>query len=131
MLIIPPGQLVRVQIDDATFTITPLSAQQRQEITQYKKTKSGEPQVDHNAMACLALKHGLKEARGLKLLDGSDFKLKFEDGKLCDEHCQLLIDSTVTVYHFALKMSQGQIQDTAGVEILSEGKKKPPLARKA
>lgn len=125
MIIIPPDQTIKVEIDDATFWLSPLTSQQRQDLMVFKTVKSGEAQVDTYEMSKRALKYGLKKAKGLRLPDGSEFKLRFEDDGLCDEHCSLLVDASVVVHTLALKLAQGISLETGpGVKVTYEGTKK-------
>jgi hypothetical protein len=125
MIIVPPNQTIKVEIEDATFWVNPLTSQQRQEILNFKRTKSGEPEVDVFEMSKRALKYGLKKAQGLLLPDGSEFKLKYEDGYLCDEHCTLLVDASAAVHTLALKLSQGIAPETGpGIKVSYEAPSK-------
>lgn len=130
MIIVPPNQTIKVEIEDACFWVNPLTSQQRQEILNFKKTKSGETEVDVFEMSRRALKYGLKKAEGLLLPDGKEFKLKFEDGFLCDEHCSLLVDASAAVHTLALKLSQGITPQTGpGVKVTYESASKKKSRR--
>lgn len=133
MIVFQPNQLIKIQIEDANFWITPLTWQQRQEIMTFKKTVSGEVEVDTLSMAKLALKYGLKKAQGLLLPNGDEFQLDFsDDGKLIDEHCDLLLNSSVHVHAMALKLSHGIIlksQDGVTVTYEGDGSKKKKLPK--
>lgn len=98
----------------------------------FRKTVAGQVEVDTAAMARLSLKHGLKKAKGLLNPDGSEFQLDFsDDGKLIDEHCDILLNCSVQVHALALKLSQGIIlKSQDGVKITYDddqaSKKKKP-----
>lgn len=130
MIIIPPNQTIKVEIEDACFWINPLTSQQRQEMLQYKFNKAGEPVVDTTQMSRLALKFGLKKATGLLLPDGKEFKLKFDDnGYLDDEHCEILVNSSAMVHTLALRLAQGMAVETGpGIKVSYEG---PPAKKKS
>lgn len=131
MIVFQPNQLIKVQIEEATFWVRALTWQQRQEIMQFKRTVSGQVELDTFMMAKLALKYGLRRAEGLLNPDGSEFKLVFEsrpddvDGVsavLCDEHCDLLLNCSMQVHALALKLSQGiVIKSQEGVKVTYEG----------
>lgn len=123
MIVFQPNQLIKVQIEDASFWITPLTWQQRQEIMTFKRTVAGVPEVDTLSMAKLSLKFGLKKAKGLLNPDGSEFELDFsDDGKLSDEHCDLLLNSSVQIHAMALKLSHGIVlKSHDGVTVTYEG----------
>jgi len=130
MVIIPPGQEILVEIDDAKFWITPLTAGQRAEIMHFKKNKAGELEVDTEKLALLSLKYGVKKIEGIKNLDGSNFKFDFTDnGRLSDKHCNILIQSSILVQSMALKMAQGNLQPSVGVTIKQVPSKKKPRSR--
>lgn len=124
MLIVPPSQVIKAQIEDATFWINPLTAMQRQEVMHFQKTEAGEVVADTSKMAVTALKYALKKAEGLLLPDGSEFKLeKDADGFVKEEHCQLLLDASTAVNNLALRLAQGMVIKTGpGVEVTYEGK---------
>lgn len=131
MIIIPPGHTIKADIQDASFWITPLTSQQRQEMLHYKKTKAGEDVVDTYTMSKLALKYGLKKAKGLLFPDGTEFKLEFDNnGHLVDEHCALLVDSSTMVHTLALKLAQGIALETGpGVTVTYSGANKKKSRR--
>ena len=124
MIIIPPGQEVLLEIDDAKFWITPLTSGQRNEITHFITNKAGEQVVDTDRQSRLALKYGLKRAKGIYLPDGTEFKLDFSEGFLSEKHCNILIESSVLVHLMALKLSQGSVPMSEGIKVTMPGSKK-------
>ena len=131
MIIIPAGQQILVEIEDAKFWITPLTSGQRAEITHFKKNKAGEMVVDTEKLASLALKYGLNKAEGLILADGTELELDFSSGQLSDEHCDLLINCSVQIHLLAVKLSQGSVPMMDGVKVTIPGSKKKKKRKKA
>lgn len=77
---------ITCKIDGVTLKVSPLTFQQKAEISSTYTMSAGEMVADHFKRTFLAIKYAVKEASGIELVDGSEYKVELsESGVLTDE----------------------------------------------
>lgn len=76
---------IPVKIGDVVVKVSPLTYQQKIDISNCTKTVGGQEIFDATRSAFLAIKFCVKEVSGVVYADGSKFELEFEDGVLKDD----------------------------------------------
>ena len=82
MIIYRPSDRIPVKVGKFTVLISPLSAEQRTQISSLTKLKAGKEVIDHAAMMMQTLKCTIKGIEGVEdatFADGSKFELEFDD----------------------------------------------------
>lgn len=120
---------IPVKIGDIVVTISPLSRGQKQEILSLSKNSSGILEENAFDMSALALKYSVKNIKGLKNLDGSDYNLKLdESGFVSDESIDDLfnIEENIKLIQVMGALTQGfnRISLISGVEIQGDSVEK-------
>lgn len=123
MILIEPSDKFEVTIDEAVFTISPYSKKQNLELEKCVRMEKGEEVVDVDKQMDLVFKYCIKDIKGVKKPDGSDFEFKFVDGELIQEHIDLLRMSIKASRIYlginAVRMEQfsGQVKNHLGEEL--------------
>ncbi len=87
---------ITVQIGEATFKLSPLTFQQKMELSSCFETIKGQEVQDLTRTNYLAIKYAVKDVAGIEYADGSSFKLTF-DGKVLEDECvEELMSTEVT-----------------------------------
>ena len=73
---------IKIKVDSLVLTVSPLSYHDKNKIQSLLVTGNAESVMNG---ASLAIKIAVKGVSGLKLSDGSDYELAFEDGQLTNE----------------------------------------------
>lgn len=77
---------IKVKIGELEFLLAPLSMEHKLKIAGLTKMHKGEEKSDPVSMALMTMKHSIKGMSGASNLDGSEYKLQFEEsGELTDE----------------------------------------------
>lgn len=120
MIILEPNDKFELKLDDATFILSPFSKKQQLELDKCVKMESGEEIIDIDKQMHLTFKFCIKDIKGIKKPDGSEFKFDFdENGQLSDEHVDILrmnvSSSRVYMGMIALRMGNfGEVKNHAG-----------------
>ncbi len=87
MKVLRTSEQVKIKVkDDAgaelfSFTVSPLTYEQKSEIQNCRTMKEGEARVDGLKAVRLAIKYALKKVHGLEDSDGEPYELEFEANK--------------------------------------------------
>jgi hypothetical protein len=76
---------IKVQIDDVTFEISPLTVMQKADIKGLVKRQGGEVVSGGDQMVREAIRQSVKSVSGLVCVNGEPYVLAFKDGVLTDE----------------------------------------------
>ena len=121
MIVYPLSYRIPVKIGEITFWISPLSYGAKQEVLSLVKVVAGEETGDRDLRERALIKHGVKEVEGLKLPDGSDYKLEFDpSGALTEESLEVVLQAdtqslaALKVLHFMLNKWEEKVE---GVEV--------------
>lgn len=123
MILIEPKDKFELKIEDATFIVSPYSKKQQLEIEKCVRMEKGEEVIDIDKQMDLVFKFCIKEIKGVKKPDGSDFKFEFnENGELIQDHIDAIRMSVkasrVYTGMIALRMGQlGQVKNSNGEDI--------------
>lgn len=91
MRIYKTSDRIPVYIDDVCFIVSPLSFQQKSEITSMIQKAKGDPVAIQQAMM-ETLRLAIKDVQGFKNEDGSDWRPDFEGGKLSVESVNTIMN---------------------------------------
>jgi hypothetical protein len=75
---------IPIKIGPVEFLIGPLSYQQKQEILSQGQMKEGDFVANEMSMAALAIKYQVKEIKGVKDLEGTEYKVEMNGNGLTD-----------------------------------------------
>jgi hypothetical protein len=76
---------IRFKIADVEFTLKPLNTLEQNQISSNKKMEAG-VEIEDTLMSAFAyVKFAVKDIKGPKLSDGTDYKLEFEGDYLTDD----------------------------------------------
>ena len=130
MIIYKSTDRIPIKIGALGLTLAPLTFEQKKTLFSNVKQRAGKPVEDVEDAAKKALKYSIKEIKGAKQWDGSDFKLNFDNqGNLIDSCVEALMnlsDSGKIMDSVSKIMSNRLADEVEGVEIVREsvGKKK-------
>lgn len=128
---------INIKVDDVVVTISPLSIHVKTEAAQMMALgkQKGDYSMLTNALV-LMIKHAVKDIKGLKNHDGSEYKIELEDNCLKDEtiedlfnieiHTKLTMICTNLMSSIPDKFVDNNGQEIKGVEFVSiEGNPSP------
>ena len=78
-IIYKKNDLITLKIADLTFKIKPLAYMERVEIMACSSKQEGSVIENAAKATYLAIKYAVKDFQGAKLIDGSDYKLEFDN----------------------------------------------------
>ena len=93
------GSKFKVTIQDAIFTVVPLTYEKKAEMGNFTKIVAGREIVDTQKVSHFLIKHSIKSLEGVTDLDGEKYELEF-DGDCLTDNCaseigQMLIASEI------------------------------------
>lgn len=80
--IFKPTDRIELKIDEVTFSLRPLTYEERMEIVGHDVMKSGEIHEDMSHKMYTVLKKCVKGIKGIQYADGSEYELEFDEGEL-------------------------------------------------
>lgn len=97
MRIYKPGDRYSIFVDDIEFVVAPLSFIQKTEVlTRMAEAAATKDQTKILLANFEPIQHAIKDIKGFKNEDGSDWVPTFEDGKLSFESLEILLNMTAT-----------------------------------
>lgn len=81
--------IIDINVEGLTVSVSPLSYKQKNEIQNLFLSK----EALEGAIKCM--KYALKDIKGLKNRDGSDFKIKLKNGTLDDKTVDMLLNAPI------------------------------------
>lgn len=85
MIIYPQSSRFEINIGEVTFVISPLSYQHKGHVSSFFAKKNGINFEDQINAAFYSIKYALKDIKGVKNADNSEYKLVFEGDSITDE----------------------------------------------
>lgn len=112
---------IHIKIDDITFVIAPLNYLRKQELAECTKLQDGKETFDLLKAQIYYIKYALKEVKGIKNYDGSDYELEFEGDCLTDNCVSeiLNLEQREKLNIVAWQQLNGikELEDVEGVEL--------------
>ena len=81
---------IKIKIGDMVVSVSPLTYDQKIEIQ--TALSQGTDAKSLYTGSILAMRYGIKEIKGIELIDGSEYELQFEDGVLTEECAKELLN---------------------------------------
>ncbi len=135
MIVVQTTDRIPVKIQDVEFIVAPLSYDQKKKMSAAFKQESGESVLGMLDLTYSALKFSIKSVRGLEKMDGSEYKLTFDDdGNLSDESVSDLMNIPIKEELFAVcaHLANGMKGDfkVDGVQLQFKHKQKQKIKKK-
>ena len=130
-IIIRPGELLTIKLDDVTIYLAPISRSQKTKIYKECTTrKGGEEVLNAEKLAELIIRASVKRVDSLADVYGDEIKVKLEKEMLTSDSYEMLfqlnrVDRLVTAAQLSFSGEIGKIRNIEGVEIVIPKRKGP------